>query len=154
MLEFLRQSHTALFEITKRLAARLSDALRHLNAAEKAKAEEKIMHTLYFLSLRFGHLDHDNDTAREIALPVTHQDIANLLGLTRETVTVELKNSKNKGSSATTNPAFSCTKTSSKPCYNYFFLRNLGAGSSCFKFHSWSFGRNQNEDDSEVSYQV
>ncbi len=97
MLDFIRKSHAALFEVTKRLATRLSDALRHLNAAEKAKAEEKIIHTLYFLSLRFGHLDNGDDTAREIALPVTHQDIANLLGLTRETVTVELKKLKDQG---------------------------------------------------------
>jgi CRP/FNR family transcriptional regulator len=95
--EFLRTSHSALFEITKRLTKRLTDALRHLNAAEKAKAEEKILHTLYFLSLRFGHLENGDETTREITLPITHQDIANLLGLTRETVTVELKKLKDQG---------------------------------------------------------
>lgn len=97
LLEFLRTNHSALFEITKRLSTRLTDALRHLNAAEKAKAEEKILHTLYFLSLRFGHLEDGDETTREIMLPITHQDIANLLGLTRETVTVELKKLKDQG---------------------------------------------------------
>jgi CRP-like cAMP-binding protein len=95
--DFLRKSHSALFEVTKRLASRLSDALRHLNAAEKAKAEEKIAHTLYFLSMRFGHRGGSNKTVREIKLPITHQDIASLLGLTRETVTVELKKLKDQG---------------------------------------------------------
>jgi CRP/FNR family cyclic AMP-dependent transcriptional regulator len=97
LLNFLKTNHSALFEITKRLTTRLADALRHLNAAEKAKAEEKILHTLYFLSLRFGHLENGDDSAREITLPITHQDIANLLGLTRETVTVELKKLKDQG---------------------------------------------------------
>lgn len=97
LLDFLRSNHSALFEITKRLTKRLNDAMRHLNAAEKAKAEEKILHTLYFLSLRFGHLDNGDESTREITLPITHQDIANLLGLTRETVTVELKKLKDQG---------------------------------------------------------
>jgi CRP/FNR family cyclic AMP-dependent transcriptional regulator len=96
LLDFLRTSHSALFEVTKRLTTRLADALRHLNAAEKARAEEKILHTLYFLSLRFGHLENGDETRREITLPITHQDIANLLGLTRETVTVELKKLKDQ----------------------------------------------------------
>lgn len=97
--DFLQSNHSALFEVTKRLAARLSDASRHLNAAEKTKAEDKIIHSLYFLSLRFGHINHDNGNQHErhVALPVTHQDIASLLGLTRETVTTVLKRLKDGG---------------------------------------------------------
>lgn len=98
-LEFLQNNQSALFEVTKRLAARLSDAARHLNAAEKTKAEDKIAHSLYFLSLRFGHINpaEGNHNERHVALPVTHQDIASLLGLTRETVTTLLKRLKDAG---------------------------------------------------------
>lgn len=98
-LDFLQNNQSALFEVTKRLVARLSDASRHLNAAEKTKAEDKIAHSLYFLSLRFGHINHDNgnNNERHVALPVTHQDIASLLGLTRETVTTMLKKLKDTG---------------------------------------------------------
>lgn len=96
-LDFLEHNHSALLEVTKRLVARLEDASRHLTAAEKTKAEEKIIHTLYFLSLRFGHINHGDDNEREVKMPITHQDIASLLGLTRETVTTELKKLKDAG---------------------------------------------------------
>lgn len=96
-LEFLHSNHSALFEVTKRLAARLADASRHLNATEKTKAEDKIIHSLYFLSLRFGNLTQANSDEREVALPLTHQDIGSLLGLTRETVTTTLKRLKDQG---------------------------------------------------------
>lgn len=95
-LDFLQSNNSALFEVTQRLAARLADASRHLNAAEKTKAEDKIIHTLYFLSLRFGHINGDANE-REVTLPITHQDIGNLLGLTRETVTTGLKRLKDAG---------------------------------------------------------
>lgn len=97
LLDFLHNNHSALFEITKRLAARLADASRHLNATEKAKAEDKVIHSLYFLSLRFGSLNQSDSNEREVALPLTHQDIGSLLGLTRETVTTTLKRLKDQG---------------------------------------------------------
>jgi len=93
---FLQTNHSALFEMTKKLAIRLSDAIRHINAAEKPKAEDKVIHTLYFLSHRFGHINGD-DNEREVTLPITHQDIGSLLGLTRETVTTSLKRLKDAG---------------------------------------------------------
>lgn len=97
-LDFLEHNQSALLEVTKRLVTRLGDATRHLNAAEKTKAEDKIIHSLYFLSLRFGHLTSEAGTnEREVTLPVTHQDIASLLGLTRETVTTVLKRLKDAG---------------------------------------------------------
>lgn len=95
-LSFLNANHSALFEVTKKLAARLSDASRHLNAAEKTKAEDKLVHTLYFLSHRFGNIN-GNENEREVLLPITHQDIGSLLGLTRETVTTGLKRLKDAG---------------------------------------------------------
>lgn len=98
-LDFLQGDQSALFSVTKRLVDRLSDVSRHLNAAEKTKAEDKIAHSLYFLSLRFGHIHNGNSNPNErrVALPVTHQDIASLLGLTRETVTTMLKKLKDAG---------------------------------------------------------
>lgn len=96
-LDFLKNNQSALLEVTKRLVARLGDAARHLNAAEKTKAEDKIIHTLYFLSLRFGHINEPGSNEREVTLPITHQDIASLLGLTRETVTTGLGRLKEAG---------------------------------------------------------
>lgn len=92
---FLDGNHAALQEVTHELAVRLINTYHHLNAVEKAKAEEKILYGLWFLSNRFN--DFARQTVREVSLPITHQDIANLIGLSRETVSQELKKLKDAG---------------------------------------------------------
>lgn len=94
--DFLEGSHVGLMEFATGVVGRVADTFRHLNAAEKARAEEKLIHTLHFLMLRYGKAGLP-DGEHEIKLPLTHQDIANLLGLTRETVANELKKLKAKG---------------------------------------------------------
>jgi CRP-like cAMP-binding protein len=92
---FLHENHGALLEVTNELAVRLSNTFHHLNAVEKTRAEEKILYGLFFLSTRFS--DFARQTARQVSLPITHQDIANLIGLSRETVSQELKKLKDAG---------------------------------------------------------
>jgi CRP-like cAMP-binding protein len=60
----------------------------HLHALEQLKAREKLLHILQYLVLRFGHEESKN--CYKIDLRLTHQDIANLVGLTRETVSTEI----------------------------------------------------------------
>ena len=52
---------------------------------------------LSMLARRFGDGGNDTDDKTKITVPLTQQDIANLLGLTRETVATELKKLKDKG---------------------------------------------------------
>lgn len=93
--KFLRENNEALAEITEQLALRLINTYHHLNAAEKAKAEEKILYSLYFLANRFASLAGQSEN--QVSLPVTHQDIAGLIGLSRETASQELKKLKDIG---------------------------------------------------------
>jgi CRP/FNR family transcriptional regulator, cyclic AMP receptor protein len=60
----------------------------HLHALEQLKAREKLLHILQYLVLRFGKEESKN--CYRIELRLTHQDIANLVGLTRETVSTEI----------------------------------------------------------------
>lgn len=91
---FLDQNPAALQELTYQMATHLNYSYSQLNFRDKPRAEEKIVHGLRYLSERFGPL---NRSVKEIALPVTHQDIASLTGVSRETVTQELKKLKDKG---------------------------------------------------------
>lgn len=93
--KFIDTNHDALLEITNKLAVRLMDTYRHLNAVEKAKAEEKLVYSLYFLSIRF--IGMKDKALNRIALPITQQDIASLVGISRETASVELKKLKDRG---------------------------------------------------------
>jgi CRP/FNR family cyclic AMP-dependent transcriptional regulator len=93
--DFLDSNYDALREVTETLAVRLINTFHHLNAVEKARAEEKIIYSLYFLSKRFR--DSHMTDGDHVTLPLTHQEIASLIGLSRETVTQELKKMKESG---------------------------------------------------------
>lgn len=95
LISFLQTNNQASFELTQRYATNFNDALNHLNATGKPRAEEKLLHLLYFLA-RTSRVEKHRTSGIEIALPLTHQHIANLLGLTRETVAVELKKLKDR----------------------------------------------------------
>jgi CRP/FNR family transcriptional regulator len=94
-LDFLENSPEASFEMNRRMARWYFDLLQRLQAAEKPKASEKLVYTLVFLSERFSR--KVGESSVEIRVPLTHQDLANLVGLTRETITIELRKLKDQG---------------------------------------------------------
>ncbi|MGH7234594.1 MAG: Crp/Fnr family transcriptional regulator, partial [Candidatus Saccharimonadales bacterium] len=66
-----------------------------LNALQHSRANEKLMYTLHYLALTHGKTISGH--IREIELHLTHQDFANLTGLTRETAATELNKLKHQG---------------------------------------------------------
>lgn len=70
-------------------------ALMRITALEQTKAADKIIHTLYYLTRRYGK--EVMPGLMVIKMHVTHQLIASLVGLTRETTAVELSKLKKKG---------------------------------------------------------
>jgi CRP-like cAMP-binding protein len=93
--DFLSKNPAALQELTHQMATHLNHIYSQLNFREKPRAEEKVANSLYYLSERFGRISQG--IIKEISLPVTHQDIASLTGVSRETVTQELKKLKDRG---------------------------------------------------------
>ena len=89
LLEFLHSDNDAMFQVLQRCAGESLNHQMRINALEQSKAYEKVLYTIHYLSLCFGH-DLRKDMV-EIPLPITQQDVANFTGLTRETVGVELK---------------------------------------------------------------
>jgi CRP/FNR family transcriptional regulator len=66
--------------------------LMRVTALEQSRAREKIMFTLYYLLFRYGR---QNKAGRYVIdLGLTHNIIASLVGLTRETTTTELSKLK------------------------------------------------------------
>ncbi len=64
----------------------------HINALENSKSSLKLINLLHYLSMRFGK--PHNDQIVTIDLRLTQHDIARMLGLTRETVAMELSRLK------------------------------------------------------------
>ena len=88
-LNFLKQNPDVMFLTLDRVVANLLNHQMRINALGQSKASKKVLHTLHFLALSFGH-DLRPDVV-EIPLPFTQQDLANVMGLTRETTSTELK---------------------------------------------------------------
>lgn len=63
-------------------------AIMHIYALEQTKATEKLVRILQYLGMRYGEQATPN--LRRITLRLTHQDLARLIGMTRETTAVEL----------------------------------------------------------------
>lgn len=80
-----------------------SGLIRNL-ALQQARARDKIIYFFYFLAIR-----HGKELASglySLGIPLTHQTIANCLGLTRETVATELGTLKRAGTVAYRNKKY------------------------------------------------
>jgi len=78
-------------EMDHLLMNKLAMSMR-LNALQHSKASDKLLYTLHYLALSHGKKLGGQKV--EITLDLTHQDFANLTGLTRETAATELNKLK------------------------------------------------------------
>jgi len=89
---FVKSQPALLFsELEKLIVDNLGSSMR-LNALQHSRASDKLLYTLHYLALSHGHEVGAKEI--EIDLDLTHQDFANLTGLTRETAATELNKLK------------------------------------------------------------
>lgn len=81
-------------ELQHYVLSQLGKSMR-LNALQHSRASDKLIYTLHYLALSHGHQVAPQQL--EITLDLTHQDFANLTGLTRETAATELNKLKRQG---------------------------------------------------------
>jgi CRP/FNR family transcriptional regulator len=94
-IDLLQRDQEILFDVFSFFIGRHVNYQMRVNALEQSKASAKVLHTIHFLALRFGR-DLRNNLV-EIQLPFTQQDLANFMGLTRETTGIELKKLQREG---------------------------------------------------------
>jgi len=86
-------------ELMTALAAGLSDnyddLLLRIDAIDQPTIHDRLTTTLKYLALRFGN--GKTVDLHQIGLPLTHQDIAELIGSTRETTSLELERMRHDG---------------------------------------------------------
>jgi CRP-like cAMP-binding protein len=61
----------------------------HINALEQPRSRDKLVHLLHYLLMRFGKQAPGKDEML-IDLRLTHQTLASMLGVTRETIATEI----------------------------------------------------------------
>lgn len=86
---YIQRDVTALYERQIRIESLLLATFFHVNALEQPRAGDKIAFTLFYMARQLGVRLRPHKTLFKLA--VTQQEIANSLGLTRETAGMELK---------------------------------------------------------------
>lgn len=92
---FVRSHPEAMFDELMRFVTDHVGKSMRLNALQHSRAGDKLVYTLHYLALSHGKLIAPKVV--EIGLTLTHQDFANLTGLTRETAATELNKLKHQG---------------------------------------------------------
>jgi len=94
-LTFLKGRPELLYqELERYVVDQLGTSMR-LNALQHSRASDKLLYTLHYLALNHGEVVEPG--LIQISLDLTHQDFANLTGLTRETAATELNKLKRQG---------------------------------------------------------
>lgn len=94
-LSFIQRHPDFMYETLQRFINGYLGNNMRLNALQHSKASDKLVYTLHYLTLSHGRQVAPKHF--EIDLKLTHQDFANLTGLTRETAATELNKLKNLG---------------------------------------------------------
>jgi CRP-like cAMP-binding protein len=95
LVEFINSHKDLALTLLDRFITMYIGATMHLHALEQLRSGDKLLHILQYLVLRFGKEAGKN--RYQIPLRLTHQEIANLVGLTRETVSTEIGKLKKSG---------------------------------------------------------
>lgn len=93
-LEFAKSDHTLMSEIAHAMSGHYDDLLGRVHSIEQTVVRDKIMYTLYSLAKRFSA--EDSVDLFSLGLRLTHQDIADMVGATRETASIELQKLRRK----------------------------------------------------------
>lgn len=94
-LSFVHEHPRLLQHLFRYLVNRTVGYHSHISSLEQAKAADKLIYALDLLVGRFGQ--QLADTRIHMTLPLTQQDLANFLGLTRETTSAQLKALERQG---------------------------------------------------------
>jgi CRP/FNR family transcriptional regulator, cyclic AMP receptor protein len=94
-VSFIKKSPELMYQELERLLVDQLGGSMRLNALQHSRASDKLVYTLHYLALTHGQ--NNKGDSIEISLDLTHQDFANLTGLTRETAATELNRLKKQG---------------------------------------------------------
>lgn len=94
VLNFLNENPDELLKLTRRILIGLDGLLINIQHLLSGDAYHRVTSALLLCARRFG--EKIDESAILVKLPLTHQDIANLVAVTRETASVEMKRIERK----------------------------------------------------------
>lgn len=94
-LPFLKKNPDVLFEFCNRILIGLNALITNVEYVLSGNAHNRVAAALLLLANRFGEKLGNNNSIL-IKLPLTHQDIASIAGITRETTSIVMKQIERK----------------------------------------------------------
>lgn len=93
-IAFIKTNPEVFLELTKHIVLRLGGMMQRMEYLAFGNAYEKVSSIIMICAERFGE---KNGEEISIPMPLTHKDLAMLVGMTRETVSIEVKKLEKKG---------------------------------------------------------
>lgn len=93
-INFIKDNPDIFFELTSHILIRMGGIMQRMEYLAFGNAYEKVASILMICAERFGEKKGNGSI---INIPLTHRDIAMLVGMTRETVSIETKKLERKG---------------------------------------------------------
>jgi len=93
-LAFVKSNPDVLYDLTSRILIKFDGALSRIEYLIFSNAYIKVATTLLICAKKFGE---PIDESVVVQVPLTHHDIATLVGITRETTSLEIKKLEKKG---------------------------------------------------------
>jgi CRP-like cAMP-binding protein len=93
--EFINHNPDILLEFTTRILIGLDGILTNVQHILSGDSYHRVTAAIIVFSKRFGK--HNHNGLIDISLPLTHQDIADSAGITRETASLAMKKLQDKG---------------------------------------------------------
>lgn len=93
-LSFIKSNPELLYDLTTRLLIRFDGVVSRMEGLLFCNAYVKVAATVLMCAKRFGE-DFNGNT--RVKVPLTHRDIATLVGITRETTSLEMKKLEKEG---------------------------------------------------------
>lgn len=93
-IKFIKENGDVLFELTSRILIRLGGLLTRMEYMVFGNAGSKVASIIAICAERFGHKNTIGETV--VGVLLTHKEIANLIGVARETVSIEIKRLENE----------------------------------------------------------
>lgn len=95
LIEFLDKEPEVERDLLRRILSGLDGILIRMEYFLAGEASQKVAAVITMLAMRLGEKKKSGELV--VAMPMTHQEVANLAGMARETASIELKKLKDKG---------------------------------------------------------
>lgn len=94
-IKAVKENHRITLNMLQYFVDTTKDLMSRIECIEASGAKRKTAQVIMYLALAHGTKATKN--SYKVALPITHQSIANMAGITRETASLQLKELENEG---------------------------------------------------------